>query len=314
MSGERDYITQEQQASQQPDVAQNTPVNERKPSKRKRLLQVGTLMATMLATGIGFIGAKSADHSKVKVEPQAQTDILNGIGSFDAGTPPPAGWKANAEATGIVPTLSSTIAVSGNSATVETNGTLPCQSNDWTTINSVAINPSNVYTLDFQAAYISSESPHGIDPKVTLGWKDSQGNPLSNPSDNPVLTGVNHADTWGHYTKTYGPGQNVTIPSNAAKVTIEIQGNVTDVSCTGKLYYDNLQLLGSVVPTPTPPPVSVGGVAEQVNPNDLEPIANNSGSNNTELEVVIGGIVIGSLAAGAAGWKIRSINREKIGK
>lgn len=314
MSSERDYITQEQQTSLQPNAVESRPANERKPS-RIRLLQVGTLTATMLATGISFMGAESAEHNKVKIEPQAQTDILEGVGTFDMT---PLGW--NAEPTDIVPTLEGYFTLSSPSAaTVETdNGVTGCQSNGWITTKPYSVNPNNVYTLEFFAVYDGSKTPNGINPQVILDWKDSQGQTLHSPSIfNGQATNAYPSGTWGNQIiETFGPGQNMAIPSQAGEVTVELKavaGNPS-ITCTGTLIVDNLQVMGPVAPNPTPTPtraVSVGGFAEQVNPNDLQPIANNSGSNNTELEVVIGGIVIGSLAAAGAGWKIRSMSRER---
>lgn len=302
MPQERGYIPENQQAHAQADITEQRRPQESTSTGLKRIKQIGPLMAVMLAANLGLVGAaKAPDSHEPEVQPLVGTDILLGIGSFDnPGVPPsPTGW--NMISTDRSPNYPASVAQNGFAVDVETSGTLPCQSNGWIT-QQYAINPNNTYKLQFAAVYRVSESPHGIDPKVTLDWKNSQGQSLN--SDARIFyggapDGDHNGGAWGQNTRTYGPGQQSTIPSLAAEVTVEIQGNESDPSCTGKLYYDNLAL--TITSEPTPPP-SVGGIAEMP---DLPPAATVSHSSRdtlvTNVEIAVGSAAAALAAAAIAG-------------
>lgn len=301
MPQERGYIPENQQAQIQPEPEQRRP-QERASRGLKRIKQIGPLMAVMLAANLGLVGAaRTTDSREPEVQPLVGTDILGGIGSF---TNPgadiaqsPDGWNMVIPNPSLPPVYENAVAFSDSAVTVQTDGTAPCESNGWITQQAFSINPNNVYTLQFLAVYKGSESPHGINPKVTLDWKNSQDQSL-NTSTVSTFANVPHADSWGNFSRSYGLGQLDTIPQGAAKVGVEIEGDQTDPSCTGKLYYDGLAL--TITSEPTPPP-SVGGIAEMP---DLPPAAMVSHSSKdtlvTNVEIAVGSTAV-LAAAGIAG-------------
>lgn len=269
---------------------------EKKRSYLSKVAHISAALTAMLAAELGV----------VEVNSQSQTDLLNTKGDFESTTCPltsPPNWNQIINDPSFPPIYHCAgnppplVNFTGNSA-VEVdyygNGSI-CNTNGFSYNSTFAASPADTITDQFAAAYEIHDAGATVKPQTKITWKDSSGNVTGTDVFSPTHT--KGQDTWEQFSKTYGPN-GVAIPAKTVSGTIEvgIQGSGSLTCTTNGIksleYIDAVQVLGPTTPSPTPPPISVGGIAEQPDLSQLQPAASVSHSSRdtifTGIEIAVG--------------------------
>ncbi len=312
--GSSSYIPKEQQPPVQPEVVYQRHPEEGAIRSLKRIKHIGPLMAVMLAANLGLVGAaKTTDSREPEVRPQAMTDSIQN-GGYETQDPvdpsKPQHWNKGGTQDPIY-NFQDGIFYEGLSSVgaqyYGTGGLCSMDTNSWTS-DDFPVDKNKTYTENFQSEFIPGPNHPNVNvgPITRVYWKDSLGNAVGTP-DAFQPTYTVGAGSWENFTRVYGP-DGVAIPTSAtqASITIGINGISFEQGCDtfGTVNYDKLSFTSEAQ--------SVGGIAQEVNTDTLPANSTSSGSSNSkEIYAMLAGTVIGTLALGAAGVKIRSTVKEQ---
>ncbi|KKR50178.1 MAG: hypothetical protein UT84_C0014G0026 [Candidatus Curtissbacteria bacterium GW2011_GWA1_40_16] len=264
----------------------------------RRIARLSPIMVFMLAANLGLTGAtKNNEPQKPEIHRQTITDALNNTGFYDAEANPPTNPQTPNNWGMVIPNPSNPPVFDFNdgiahsapgSVRITTEGTTTCESNGWITLQDFPVDPGKTYSLNFVAGYESSGNK--VLPKIIVDWKNNAGQSL-NSTDIATLTSNGNpdpVDNWYAFNRSYGPGQDASIPQGTAKGSMQVEGDPTG-ACTGTLHVDSLSMTTTDSPPPTPP--SVGGVAYEPDTNSLqqpETTVTHS-TRNTIVEIAVAG-------------------------
>lgn len=272
------------------------------------------LARVVSVVALAVVGANMADTKKTEAQtpPPANSVLTNG--DFELPNPNsllPTGWLKSATADPFALHSSGSIIVKE----YETSASCSGASSGWVTEGTIQpegliqIDHTKTYTLGFWAKYsINPSYPSGFaNPTSTINFYKSDKS--IQDADSQPYTPSGGSDVWKFYSKTYGPDGNMPWPDNTTtyiKLALSEAGSGGTSGCTIGTEYSNVTIddasFAPIVP-------SVGGIAENPDLSKLTQISKTNNENSNERDILIAGVLIGTLAVGAAGVKIRSIKR-----